>query len=731
VNILKVTLIIILFSSVGFSICKNDSLCNSYYLKGLEALQGNDSSLAETDFKKSISERHDIQAYLKLTQLYFTKGTINYRDRAKELIQKAILNNPKSIDCRLLYALLLEQTGYKHNALDEYGKAYAIDSSDARTLIAIGKLEAEEFNEYKNSVMIDNTAHSFTNLAGDCFYASEKYLKKALTVDSLNTQAIMQIAFLYEDANKPLLGIPYLERLAKKRSLEKNAHLYLALLYYKTGKVQLSYPEYQKAIELMKPEERNDFIYNSAKMLIDPTNSGKYDSLSENDFKTKIELYWKANDPLYLTKYNERLLEHYSRVAYANLRFSYKDTPGWKTDRGEVYIRYGEPVSKTRLRAQYDNTVTELIDFSSPLLSSIMPLSPNMQASYKGYVNTRGYLKTDMWDYGDITLGFVDESQEGKFQFSRKNNTEFKGQFFGESTEERIKYLRRNVPVTYTPNLGRPLFSLIAEIVQFKGANLTDILINYAAPLKKETASSSLKESGYKYGMFLFDGEMKELFSAVDSVKNSDKTKLVSVLKDTIYAINSLKISAPPIKCFYSFEAIRNEDNGAARKRDVLSIRKFPEDSLTVSDIILADDVEPATEKKAPINRKNLSIYPNPSHAFSNDKPLFIYYEAYNLKMNSEKIYNFEQKLIVEKIDNEQSGITKAVNSVLGLVGLAKSKDYLSLTSKYQVKEKDAPVYLQIDMTDYIPGDYTLKIAVKDLESGEESSAQTNIIWEK
>ena len=51
------------------------------------------------------------------------------------------------------------------------------------------------------------------------------------------------------------------------------------------------------------------------------------------------------NDPLNLTPYNERLLEHYSRVAYANLFFQpeNKKVEGWQTDRGRVYILYGEP----------------------------------------------------------------------------------------------------------------------------------------------------------------------------------------------------------------------------------------------------------------------------------------------------------------------------------------------------------------------------------------------------
>lgn len=63
-------------------------------------------------------------------------------------------------------------------------------------------------------------------------------------------------------------------------------------------------------------------------------------------------MFWKERDPLNLTPYNERLLEHYTRIAYSNLRFGIPklNITGWKTDRGTVVIRYGVPPFVTRIR---------------------------------------------------------------------------------------------------------------------------------------------------------------------------------------------------------------------------------------------------------------------------------------------------------------------------------------------------------------------------------------------
>jgi GWxTD domain-containing protein len=57
-----------------------------------------------------------------------------------------------------------------------------------------------------------------------------------------------------------------------------------------------------------------------------------------------IEQFWTRRDPTPGTPENEFKQEHYRRIAYANEHFSDPaGGPGWKTDRGRVYIVYGPP----------------------------------------------------------------------------------------------------------------------------------------------------------------------------------------------------------------------------------------------------------------------------------------------------------------------------------------------------------------------------------------------------
>lgn len=55
-----------------------------------------------------------------------------------------------------------------------------------------------------------------------------------------------------------------------------------------------------------------------------------------------IEQFWLRRDPSPDSQENEFKEEHYRRIAYANERYA-SGIPGWKTDRGRIYITFGPP----------------------------------------------------------------------------------------------------------------------------------------------------------------------------------------------------------------------------------------------------------------------------------------------------------------------------------------------------------------------------------------------------
>ena len=64
--------------------------------------------------------------------------------------------------------------------------------------------------------------------------------------------------------------------------------------------------------------------------------------MKDNDKINFVKNFWIDSDPSIGTDENELLIEFTKRIAFANDKFSIADS-GWKTDKGKIYIKYGEP----------------------------------------------------------------------------------------------------------------------------------------------------------------------------------------------------------------------------------------------------------------------------------------------------------------------------------------------------------------------------------------------------
>lgn len=118
-----------------------------------------------------------------------------------------------------------------------------------------------------------------------------------------------------------------------------------------------------------------------------------------------IENFWRRRDPDPDTEENEYREEYYERIAYANEKFT-SGIPGWKTDRGRIYIAWGKPDSIE----------------SHPAGGSYE------RPSYEGGGSTSTY-PFEIWFYrhldgvGDgIEIEFVDPTGTGEYRIARDAN---------------------------------------------------------------------------------------------------------------------------------------------------------------------------------------------------------------------------------------------------------------------------------------------------------------------
>jgi len=91
--------------------------------------------------------------------------------------------------------------------------------------------------------------------------------------------------------------------------------------------------------ELSRPYKKwldEDVVY-----IITDEERAAFKQLSNDEERDNfIEAFWQRRDPTPDTEENEFKEEHYRRIAYANEHFA-AGVPGWKTDRGRIYIVFG------------------------------------------------------------------------------------------------------------------------------------------------------------------------------------------------------------------------------------------------------------------------------------------------------------------------------------------------------------------------------------------------------
>src|SRR5579872_2718965 len=86
-----------------------------------------------------------------------------------------------------------------------------------------------------------------------------------------------------------------------------------------------------------------DWLENDVRWIISDEERSAFKQLSNNEERDQfIENFWQRRDPTPDTVENEFKEEHYRRIAYTNEHYA-SGIPGWKTDRGRIYITYGPP----------------------------------------------------------------------------------------------------------------------------------------------------------------------------------------------------------------------------------------------------------------------------------------------------------------------------------------------------------------------------------------------------
>jgi GWxTD domain-containing protein len=142
----------------------------------------------------------------------------------------------------------------------------------------------------------------------------------------------------------------------------------------------------EKEVEFLKP-------------LLDRRQWREWRSLVEEEdarIYAEVTTFWERQNPTPSTNYNERLIEHWSRIAWSREHFTKnKATVYGADDRARVYIKYGEPDIKRE----------GVFDYNSSLARSIMEQVGAPDELEISIVNYHQYNEYEVWAYHNLETG--------------------------------------------------------------------------------------------------------------------------------------------------------------------------------------------------------------------------------------------------------------------------------------------------------------------------------------
>jgi GWxTD domain-containing protein len=142
------------------------------------------------------------------------------------------------------------------------------------------------------------------------------------------------------------LGLPVVSPAQDKNADAKAAITQASTPDSQTDPLKRPLPEKQKkanakALKIELSKTYRKWLDEDVRWIITDDEKATFMQLSNDEERDQfIEAFWQRRDPTPDTEENEFKEEHYRRIAYANEHYA-AGIPGWKTDRGRMYIVFG------------------------------------------------------------------------------------------------------------------------------------------------------------------------------------------------------------------------------------------------------------------------------------------------------------------------------------------------------------------------------------------------------
>ena len=703
------------------------------YTTALAKLSAGDTLGALADLREAVKARPDFgPAHLRLGALLSARAgeaSQNFRERAEaeKLLARATQLMPNDPVALLEYGLLLRRQQIKTDAKRVLDRAWAAaersgaglsPEDKARLHFELGKVYEAWWEDWQNLVQIPPTTKAglmcgavtpaggggdaiavpppHHELAVACprewaeqaehvvpladLKSEERarmmaHFRAALEANPRHVDAAVHLLGHLADANEWEEYERVVRQLAEAAPDDARSHLFLGLGLHETGRDAQADSAFRRALALLPPDER--LAFEDISLLLPRRLHDRYAALDSAGRREVARIFFVGADPLFLTEAEERRLEHYARLAWAELKFGEprQRLRGWETERGQIWVRYGRPWR------WYQCCYGE-----SSMVSSDGIAHANFRYVY--------------WSYGPDGPVFV---------FERRLT--YRHARLVEAAKQLADDLAANSPELYRPRTVTSVHELPHQVVRFRGSSpeWSMVEIHAEPPLDSLGASPGTRLDA---GAFLFGPEYEPLWSRRHEVQVG-----------TLPVVLTYRMEVGPGRYRYGIEARTQGADSVgrpvARAREMVETTGYGE-GLTMSDILLANALVPLTE--APATREELRIVPSRTLTFEQGAPIHLYFEVYGLQPDDEGYGRYRAELAVED-STRRNLVQRLARGAQELFRSGNRGARVSWERVTPVRDGVAMDFLTVELPALDAGEYVVRVQVREPTTRREATA--------
>ena len=642
---------------------------------------------------------------------------LTYRDRPKQLrnainaFRDALRADKNYVEAQYNLAQTYQRFG-SSETFKAYRKVVRMDPRHPDAFYQIGRIE-ETDGEYGKA---------------------ERAYRDQIAVNADHFGARLQLGVVLKLLNRTEQAIDELLSVIRTQNPhQRRAVLELADVYQRRRDFDRAQATFEAYIALLEPEEQRLYYDLS---LVSGVGADLGD-LSLEELKATAEGFWVGQDPAPVSAANERQVEHYRRVATARENHGQYKFP-WD-DRGEVYIRFGDPdhVSRSgdvrfetdpRVLAVKDRLIASAGAAAAKLMKDeVRSLGEVAQSSILG---RPVYPVGGIWEYWiytsvgqGIEMTFVQPHFPGPYEFARMPLGTGRITRIWQRMNPKAVLLNQvaRQPATYRPTFATGPLDFYFYTASFRGDNdKTAMEVYYGIPTRDLTYrdGDAGRLAHLVRGVAVYDDENRPVYRTDD-----DMVLRTSGVVDTsggtfIPAIDRILL---PSGVYRVDVQVMDRNSGRTQiYREDRNLKAYSGMNLMLSEVEMGAKINVA--ERGRFVKGDIEVIPMASRTYRFGEPVFIYYEIYNLKRD--EFGSTKYRISYEIRSLGRTSVGARVLSGLGrLIGKREEGNVISIEYEHVGTATDEPAYLELDMGASEPGRQVLKILVLDENSGQTGRA--------